>query len=273
MRTTGYINYEDVDEYNLLAIAKTDSGNGNKVEIQILIDDIYPETGTPTIQPLTTNIDENSNASIEVERLSINQGTSVVELVELRGTGHSNFTVDVNGTIQVANAATLDYEQKNIYALQAIAHNVNGSSILVSVNISLNNLDDEAPTLLTLTKNIEENATANTLIGKLKIASFGEGNIIDYTITGAGSENFTIDENGTIRVSSSATLDYETTPSYTLQATVLSDAGESDATQVRIYILNVAEHVPVLKPFTGSVEENATTGTIVGQVEEDVGGR
>jgi hypothetical protein len=207
-----------------------------------------------------------------VGKLTVSQGASSVELIELRGTGHSNFTVDVNGTILVASGATLDYEQKSSYALQAIAHNANGSSSLVSVGISLNNIEDEAPSLLTLIKNIEENATVDTVIGMLKFANTGEGNIIGFTLTGAGSENFSIDENGTIRVSSSVTLDYETTPSYALQATVFSDAGESEAISVRIFILNVPEHIPILKPFTGSIEENASIGTIVGQVEEDLGG-
>jgi hypothetical protein len=110
------------------------------------------------------------------------------------------------------------------------------------------------------------------IVGKLNIASQGEGNITNYTLTGTGTENFSIDENGTIRVSSSANLDYETTPSYTLQATVLSDAGESEPSTVRIYILNVPETPPVLKPLTLSIEENASIGMVVGIVEEDVGG-
>ena len=269
IRTTGYIDYETVDEYNLLAMAKTDSGNGNKVEIQILINDVYPETGKPSLQALSASIDENSNAGVEVGILNISQGASSVELVELRGTGHSNFSVDVNGTIRVASGATLDYEQKTSYTLEAIAHNRNGSSGWVSVNIVINNIEDEVPTLLSLTKNIEENATVNTVVGTLRIASSGEGNITDYTLTGTGAENFSIDENGTIRVSSSANLDYETTPSYTLQATVLSDAGESVPSTVHIYILNVPENPPVLKPLTLSIEENATLGTVVGIVEED----
>lgn len=270
IRTTGYINYEDVDEYNLLAIAKTNSGNGNKVEIQILIDDVYPETGKPTMQPFSANIDENTNSGVEVGQLSISQGESAVERIELRGTGHSNFTVDVNGTIRVASAASLDYEQKSAYSLQAIAHNANGSSDLVSVNIALSNVEDEAPTLRSLTKSIEENATVNTVVGTLRLASNGEGNITDYALTGTGSENFSIDENGTISVSSS--LDYETTPSYTLQATVMSDAGESNAVVVRIFILNVPEFVPMLNSLSVSVDERTGAGTMVGTVKvESVG--
>lgn len=272
IRTTGYINYEESTEYNLLAMAKTDSGNSNRVDLQIIINDVYPETGKPDIQEFTVNIDENLNAGVYVGTLNINEGATPVELVELRGTGSSNFTVDINGTITVANNATLNYEEKNNYSLQAIAHNVNGSSNLSPVNISLNNIEDEPPVLRTLTKSIEENTVADTIIGKLSFSSSGEGNITSFLLTGAGAENFTVDENGTLRVSPMANLDYESVSSYSLLATAYSDVGESEPVSVRIYILNIAEHVPVLEPFAGSVDENATVGTIIGTIEEVVGG-
>jgi len=272
IRTTGYINYEDVDAYSLLAIAKTDSGNGNKVEIQILIDNVDPEMGTPSIEAFSVTIDENTNVGTEVGVLNIIQGGSSVGLVELRGIGSSNFTVDINGTITVASTANLNYEAKRTYTLEAIAHNANGSSVLVPVNIALKNLEDNAPTLLPLTQSIREDAVSHMIIGTLKLESYGEGNIIDYTLTGRGNENFTIDNSGTIRVSSSSNLDYERESSYTLSATVLSDVGESEPVQVRIYIRNIAEHIPVLKSFIGSVKENVIIGTIVGRVKEGIGG-
>jgi len=272
IRTTKYINYEDEDEYNLIAIARTDSGDSNKVDLQIFVKDIEPEVGKPSLQEFTVTIDENTSEGTEIGVLDVNQGASSVGLIELRGVGNSHFRVDNNGTITVAQKVILDYEQKNTYTLQAIAHNANGSSDLVSVHIILNNVVDEQPSLYRFTNSVDENTSSNTVVGKLKIRSMGDGTITDYTLTGIGAENFTIDENGTIRVSSSATLDYETTPRYTLQATVLSDAGESAPSTVRIYILNVPEYVPVLKPLTLSIEENASIGTVVGTVQEDVGG-
>lgn len=267
IRTTGYINYEEVDEYNLLAIAKTQSGNGNRVEIQILIDDVSPETGKPTIQPFSASIDENANAGLEVGQLAIAQGESAIEKVELRGTGYSNFTVDTNGTIRVANNASLDYEQKSSYGLHAIAYNANGSSDLVAVNIALNDTDDEAPVLLGFTKNIDENATADTVVGTLTLSNKGEGNITSYALEGTGSENFNIDENGTIRISSSAALDYETTPSYTLQATAMSDVGESEPVDVRIFVLNVAnDTLPVIKDALILIKKDTPSGTKIGRL-------
>jgi hypothetical protein len=272
IRTTGYINYEETIEYNLMAIARTDSGDSNKVDVQIIINDVYPETGRPGIQAFTANIDENINTEAYVGTLNINEGASPVELIELRGTGSSNFTVDVNGTISVASDATLDYEQKSNYSLQAIAHNSNGSSDLVAVDIALNNVEDEAPSLFAFTKHIDENATAGMIVGTVSLKNSGEGNITGFTLSGTGSEDFVIDENGTIRISMSTILDYETIPAYQLQATAFSDVGESEPVSVRIYILNIAEHVPVLKPFAVSVDEIATEGTVIGTIEEAAGG-
>ena len=272
IRTIGYINYEETTEYNLIAMAKTDSGNSNKVDLQIIINDVSPETGRPSIQEFTANIDENLNAGTYVGTLDINEGATPVELVELRGTGSSNFTVDINGTISTANDATLDYEQKSNYSLQVIAHNVNGSSDLVSVLISLDNINDEPPVLRTFTKSIDENTPADILVGKLSFSSSGEGNISSIILTGTGSEDFTVDENGSIRVSSSANLDHESVSDYSLLATAYSDVGESEPVSVYIFILNIPEYVPMLQEFSGNVEANATVGTIVGQVKEEVGG-
>jgi len=272
LRTTGYINYEETTEYNLIAIARTDSGDSNKVDLQIIINDVTPETGRPSIQEFTAEIDENITAGAYVGILNINMGDSPVELVELRGMGSSNFTVDINGTISTANDATLDYEQKSNYSLQVIAHNVNGSSDLVAVYISLNNVEDEAPSLDTFTKHIDENVMAGKIVGTVRFKNSGEGNITGFTLNGTGSEDFTIDENGTIQVSPFTILDYETMPGYELQATVFSDVGESEPVTVYIFILNIPEYIPVLQEFSGNVEENATVGTIVGQVKEEVGG-
>ncbi|MEJ2497166.1 MAG: cadherin domain-containing protein, partial [Sulfurovaceae bacterium] len=272
IRTTGYIDYEQTKKYDLMAVAKTASGNSNKVELQIIITNVDPEVGRPSIEPFSASIDEDIDVGTVVGQLSIDTGGSAVELIALSGTGHSNFIVNTNGVIVIAEGATLDYEQKSSYALEAVAHNANGSSDLVAVNISLNNVADEVPSLLSFTKSVEENATAGTIIGTLRFANNGEGSITGYTLSGTRSEDFSVDTNGTISVASSANLDYETMPYYSLQATALSDIGESEPTSVDIYVLNIAENKPTLQPMILSIEENATIGTKIGQIEEGIGG-
>jgi hypothetical protein len=134
------------------------------------------------------------------------------------------------------------------------------------------NTEDEPPTFMAFKGSIEENATADTEIGQLHMSSQGEAGISSFEFTGTGSENFTVDANGTIRVSNASQLDYESKRSYVLQVIVSSEAGTSSEIEVIIYVLNVPEYVPVLKPFIGSLEENAIIGTVIGTIEEDSGG-
>jgi hypothetical protein len=201
----------------------------------------------------------------------MDEGAEPIKKVALYGE-NDNFRIDKNGSIYLADDAKLDYETKTKYDLGARALNGRGWSNEVHIVVNINNIIDEPPVLLNFKSSIEENATANTVVGTLRVASPGEGNITGYALMGAGSENFTIDANGTIRVASGASLDYEANHSYILQATAQSNAGESEPSTVRIYILNVPENPPILKPLTISIEENAPAETIIGQVEEDTGG-
>ena len=261
----GYVDYETLNEYNLVAIARSATGDSNRIYLNIYIDDIV-EVGMPQLYDFNTTIDENIPSGTVIGTLNFLQGQSPIESMTLSGVGSSNFNIDTNGVLSLATNANIDYESLNVYDLDAIARNANGSSNTAHVNILVNNVLDVPYELLSFTASLEENATANTLVGKLSIAKHGEGNITGYTLTGTGSENFTVDENGTIRVSGSANLDYETTPLYNLEATVLSSAGESSPTQVRIYLLNVPENPPVLQPFSASIEEAIPKDTLLGSI-------
>jgi len=270
IRLNGTIDYETKDEYNLVAIARSGSGDSNRISLNIYIDDVL-EVGMPSLEDFNIAVDENISNGTQIGTLSFEEGESPIDAMTLSGVGSSNFSIDTNGTLFISQDADIDYEKFESYKLKVIAINSNGSSNTAIIRIDINDIDDKVFELWTFTGSIPENTSTVTIIGKISIATPGDGNISDYTLTGRGSENFSIDENGTIRVSSFANLDYETTARYDLQTTVISDGGESEATSVFIYILNISEHIPILKPFTGSVQENASIGTAVGQID-DIGG-
>ena len=266
-----YIDFEQDAEFEFIAIAYTKHGKSNKIQCQIIIDNQEPEIGIPTLEDLTIVVDENITSGSKMGKLVLNAGATAIERIALYGED-DNFRVDNNGSIYLANHASLDYELKTQYILGARALNSRGWGNEVRITITVKNVADTLPTFDLFRESIEENASAQTFVGTLSLVSSEESNITGFTLTGAGSENFTIDENGTIRVSSSATLDYETVRRYALKATVRNNAREGEPIDVRIYILNIPENPPVLKPLTLSIEENASIGTVVGMVQEDVGG-
>ncbi|MDE2869003.1 MAG: fibronectin type III domain-containing protein [Chloroflexota bacterium] len=115
-----------------------------------------------------------------------------------------------------------------------------------------------------------ENAPGGTLVGAPVSASDSDGDALTYALSGA--TEFVIDAaSGQIRVAAGATLDYETTTSYTVTVSVTDGKnaqGNADATvdaTVEVTI-NVLDQLPPARPDAPSVEPTAAQPTTVLQV-------
>ena len=259
------LDYETNIDYNLTAIATNDAGDSTSVAVTISITDIV-ET-PPTLASSTGSVDENAVDGISVGTVAITStGGSAISAITLSGTGSGNFSVDTSGAITVATGATLDYETTPSYSLTAVATNTFGDSTSVAVTISITDIVETPPTLASSTGSVDENAVDGISVGTVAITSTGGSAISAITLSGTGSENFSVDTSGAITVATGATLDYETTPSYSLTAVATNIAGDSTSVAVTISIINVAETAPTLAASTGTVAEDAGTGISVGTV-------
>ncbi len=98
---------------------------------------------------------------------------------------------------------------------------------------------------------------------------------LTFVLSGAGSSNFTVDTNGIVRVSSSASLDFETQATFVLTVTV-SDNGspiQSDTALITIGVQN-RNDAPTVASQAFSIAENSPAGTVVGTVvgsDQDAG--
>lgn len=104
----------------------------------------------------------------------------------------------------------------------------------------------------------ENNVTALTIT-----ATDSDGDTLTYSISGGDSTDFNINSSTGV-VTFKVAPDYETKSSYTFTATV-SDGSLSDTQSVTVNINDVAE-APTLANFTATVDENATIGTVVGNI-------
>jgi len=82
---------------------------------------------------------------------------------------------------------------------------------------------------------------------------------------GADASSFTVDINGTIRVSATASFDYETRNSANITLQAFNSLGGSRVVPIHIVITDAVD-VPIVKMLDVHLEENATVGTIVGKV-------
>ena len=88
-----------------------------------------------------------------------------------------------------------------------------------------------------------------------------EGSAVTYTLSGTGSDNFSIDTSGNITLASA--LDYETATSYEL--TVVVDDGTSATTEVITVSVADVNEAPSLSANVAfnAFQENTATGTTI----------
>ena len=224
------LDYETKKVYNLVIRAKNKYGISNIANLTVKIEDV-PDT-PPTVQPLHTNIDENSIEGIVVETIDINDNGNEVTSVILSEEGNSNFKVNNEGVITVNTGAVLDYETKRKYTLKVVAKNAYGSSLSNNVTIDINDLP-EPPTIKPISFKIQKDSPIGRQIGTLSITS--DGNIESISLSGDGNDDFSVDLNGTISVAK--TLKYSTKSNYALQVKATNAYGSSESVSVSVKLV------------------------------------
>ena len=109
-------------------------------------------------------------------------------------------------------------------------------------------------------KPMQKTLAVGTVVGTVN-AKDPEGNAVTYTLSGEGSDNFKIDENGNITLAQA--LDYETASSYEL--TVVANDGKYASTDVfKLTVADVNE-APVVetKVEFNSFQENTAAGAVI----------
>ena len=108
------------------------------------------------------------------------------------------------------------------------------------------------------TRSIAENSAAGANVGAAITATNGNDVTLTYTLTGTGADNFSVDDTGQISVATGASLDYETSTSYSLTLTASDGELEGTAT-VNISITDVDEAGTVtVTPSSAAVDTELT---------------
>lgn len=129
---------------------------------------------------------------------------------------------------------------------------------------------NRAPVVNNQSFSVSENSPAGTLVGTV-VASDANGDTLSYFITAGNTGGaFAINAStGALTVASSAALDYETTPQFSLTVRVADPGGLSDTAIVTVSLLDVVENQnrpPVVNNQGFSINENSANGTVVGTV-------
>jgi hypothetical protein len=108
-----------------------------------------------------------------------------------------------------------------------------------------------------LSLSIIENTTSGTEVGAIVISNSGDSAITAISLTGTGSEKFTVSTDGTILLNIDVSLDYEETQAYHLSAIATNAAGNSSSATVDITITDYENPFLIAKIQASDANENA----------------
>ena len=236
--------FEAKASYTLTVIA-TDGELSSETEVLINIGDIN-EAPSLSSALSSTSFSEDSALGTIIATSSVSDPESNIITYSLTGTGSEYFSVDENGNVTLKD--TLDFETYTNYEITLVASDgeLTSSSVII---FDISDVD-EAPSLSSTLKSesFEESIAVGTALATISSID-PESQTVTYSLSGTGSENFEIDNEGNI--TSKVTFDYETATSYTFNVTA-SDGTNSITSPLTITLSDVNESPDVTISLQGS---------------------
>jgi uncharacterized protein (AIM24 family) len=214
----------------------------------------------PTLSDFSGSIDEGATSDRTVGNITVsNSGDTNITGYTLS----ANEKFKINSSGEITTKEVLDYETDKQYTLKVTATNDAGKSNEVSVTINITNVADVVPSISDFTGSIDEGDALDRIVGNITVSDSGDSTITKYTLS--GTTKFQINSSGVIKTKE--VLDYEgATKVYSFKVVATNDAGDSNEASVTINITNVAETVPTLSDFLGTIDEGDTLDRPVGKV-------
>ena len=215
------LDYETASSFNL-TLSASDGVNTTINTIAISISDVN-EAPSLSSSLAASSFAENTATGTTIATASASDPESQTLTYSLSGTGSENFAVDSSGNITLVSS--LDYETTTSYSLTLTASD-GTNSISNTINISVADVIELSIALASSSISIDENASSGSSITTTTTTTDGSGSVT-YSLSGTGSDKFAVSSDGTI--TTAASLDYETTTSYTL--TLTATDGTNTVTQ------------------------------------------
>jgi len=268
---TGSDNFSIDASGNITLASGLDYETATSYELTVVVDDgTYASTEVITVNVADVNEAPSLSATVAFNAFQENTATGTIIATSsvsdpeagaitysLSGNGSENFSVSSDGTVTLASG--LDYETATAYAITLTASD-GANSVSETLTINVGDIN-EAPSLTNslAASSFAENVATGTTIATAS-ASDPESQIITYSLSGTGSEKFSVDSAGNITLSSP--LDYETATTYSLTLTA-SDGANSISNTINISVDDVVELSIALASSSINLNETVASGTSV----------
>ncbi|VAW32506.1 hypothetical protein MNBD_CHLOROFLEXI01-62 [hydrothermal vent metagenome] len=243
----------------------------------ITITPVYDQI--PVVDDQTFSVDENSVTGTAVDTIIATDldAADALTYTIIGGNFGTPFAVgNITGNITVDSIAPLDFETNQFLTFTVQVEDLGVLTDTAVITVNLNDIN-EAPTISGGPFTITENVANGLFVGTVITSDVDVGDTFTYTITASDpAAAFAIgSSSGTITVSDSSLLDFETTPTFTLTVQIEDSGTLTDTADIVITLLD-ANDPPVLSaagPFP--LPENSPNGTLVGSAiiatDDDIG--
>lgn len=239
--------------------------------VTIVLED---QVENPNVKDQEFDIEENKVGLYSVGVVNIKSKAPGQEFTFSIVEGNSNgffFIGPQSGELFVIQGVSFDYEKAKAHTIRVKVQDKQAASLYTNITVLVNVTDqNEVPSILNQNFSVAENSPNNHEIGLIKASDPDTGQKLTFEIVQSSLEGvFKIDSGtGSLRVSDSGKLDYESVKSIDLliKATDNGDGTLSATANIRVDVLDVDER-PVILTKKLQVEENRLPGFVIGKVD------
>jgi hypothetical protein len=270
------LDFETAPSLTLDVQVSDDDGNSDTAAITVDLTDVAEGGAPPVVDDQSFSLAENSANGTVIGSIAATDPDAgdVLAYAITGGTGSTAFSVDAStGELTVADAAQLDFETVPSLTLDVQVSDDDGNSDTAAITIDLTDVAEGGapPAVENQSFSLAENSANGTVVGSIAATDPDAGDVLAYAITGGtGATAFSVNAStGQLTVANQSLLNFEATPSLTLDVQVTDNAGNPDTAAITVNLTDVPEgggEPPEILEQTFGLAENSANGTVVGAV-------
>ena len=260
--------HESKAEYSFTVIATDAAGNASAGQLVTLninnLDDTAPEF---TSSDSDIGIAENSGADQVIYTATaqdVDDETDGSVSFSLSPGSDDGLSIDaISG--EVSLTANPDYEAQTQYSFTVIVTDSAGNNEEQSITLNINNLDEQAPTFISLSNAsvLESTASGSVVYRAVVDDSADISGGVTYSLA-EGSDSALSINSGTGEVTINETLDYIAQPSYNFTVVATDAAGNPAEREVLLSVIDQDLEPPVFtSDESGIIDENTGAGQVI----------
>ncbi|WP_348256328.1 cadherin domain-containing protein [Leptolyngbya sp. PL-A3] len=261
--------FETRSSYSFNVLATDAAGNASAPRAVVVSVTNVDEVAPTITSGATGSINENVPAGTVIYTATATDSADISAGVTFSLSGADAGLLEINPTTgAVGLKSGANYEAKNSYSFTVLASDGVTPATSKDVTISVNNLDEVAPTITSGTTSfVDENAAAGALIytATATDADFAPGTeSITYSLSGTDAALLNIDPaTGAVTLKDAA--NYEVKASYSFSVIATDAAGNvSEPKAVTVNVNNLDEVAPTITSGDGvAITENAAAGALI----------